>query len=87
MTATDGSSGCWTRGVVEVRVIDVATAQFYRFNCPNCGSKLEAECRELTDIGGKVSRFYCPVCNQERYISWGSLRKRTVYENRASELH
>lgn len=64
-----------------MRVLDVASKQLYRFNCPNCGSRLEAECRDLTDIGGKVSEFYCPVCRSKRYISWGSLRKRVVYEN------
>ena len=45
-----------------MRVVDVAVRQCYRFNCPNCGSKLEADCDELVDIGGKTSQFWCPVC-------------------------
>ena len=35
---------------------------------------------ELTDIGGKVSKFYCPVFRKDRYISWSDLRKKIVYE-------
>ncbi|MFR3484303.1 MAG: hypothetical protein ACLTXL_12875 [Clostridia bacterium] len=27
-----------------MRVVDVAVRQCYRFNCPNCGSRLEADC-------------------------------------------
>lgn len=38
-----------------MRVVDVAVRQCYRFNCPNCGSKLEADCDELVDIGGKMN--------------------------------
>ena len=45
-----------------MRVVDVAVRQCYRFNCPNCGSRLEADCGDLVDIGGKTSRFWCPVC-------------------------
>lgn len=63
-----------------MKVVDVAVKRVYRFNCPNCGSRLEADCKELTDIGGKVSRFYCPVCKKDRYICWAELRKRTIYE-------
>lgn len=40
-----------------MRVVDVAVRQCYRFNCPNCGSRLEADCGDLVDIGGKTSRF------------------------------
>ena len=36
-----------------MRVVDVAVRQCYRFNCPNCGSRLEADCGDLVDIGGK----------------------------------
>lgn len=68
-----------------MKIVDVAVQQFYRFNCPNCGSKLEAEIGELVDVGGKVCRFLCPVCRKECHISWGSLRKRTVYENRSAD--
>ncbi len=63
-----------------MKIVDVAVKRVYRFNCPNCGSRLEADCTELTDIGGKVSKFFCPVCRTERYISWVELRKRTIYE-------
>ncbi|MDO5399000.1 MAG: DNA-directed RNA polymerase [bacterium] len=63
-----------------MKVIDKAVRKTYRFSCPNCGSKLEAECQELVDIGGKVSRFFCPVCRKDRYVSWGELRKKTIYE-------
>ncbi len=68
-----------------MRVVDVAVKQLYRFNCPTCGSRLEADVGELRDIGGKVSEFYCPVCQRTRYISWSSLRKRTVYESQIEE--
>ena len=33
-----------------MRVVDVAVRQCYRFNCPNCGSRLEADCGDLADI-------------------------------------
>ena len=45
-----------------MRIVNVAVRQCYRFNCPNCGSKLEADSDELVDVGGKTSRFWCPVC-------------------------
>lgn len=61
-----------------MRVVDVAVRQCYRFNCPNCGSKLEADCDELVDIGGKTSQFWCPVCRKDRYAPWSALRKRAV---------
>ena len=35
-----------------MRIVDVAVRQCYRFNCPICGSKLEADSGELVDIGG-----------------------------------
>lgn len=47
--------------------------------------KLEADCGELVDIGGKTSQFWCPVCRKERYIPWSSLRKRVVYEDKSAE--
>lgn len=62
-----------------MRVIDVAVKKVYRFNCPTCQSRLEAEAAELTDIGGKVCRFICPVCRMERYITWSELRKKIIY--------
>jgi predicted RNA-binding Zn-ribbon protein involved in translation (DUF1610 family) len=63
-----------------MKIVDVAVRKVYRFNCPNCGSRLEAESLELVDIGNKVSQFFCPVCGKNRYINWAFLRKRTVYE-------
>lgn len=68
-----------------MKIVDVAVQQLYRFNCPNCGSKLEAESGELVDIGGKTSKFFCPVCRKDRYIPWNALRKRTVYKNQSSD--
>ena len=43
-----------------MKIVDIAVKKVYRFNCPNCQSRLEADSSELTDIGGKVSKFYCP---------------------------
>lgn len=63
-----------------MKIVDRAIRKVYRFNCPNCGSKLEAECQELVDIGGKVSKYFCPVCRKDRFIDWSALRKKTVYE-------
>lgn len=68
-----------------MKVIDIAMKKVYRFNCPNCQSKLEAEADELIDIGGKVCRFICPVCRQERYITWSELRKKIVYDERCAK--
>lgn len=70
---------------LRLRVVDVAVRQCYRFNCPNCGSRLEADCGDLVDIGGKTSRFWCPVCRKERYVPWSALRKRVVYEDKSAE--
>lgn len=63
-----------------MRVVNVAVQQLYRFKCPNCGSSLEAEIGDLTDIGNKISKFYCPVCETDRYICWSAVRSKTVYE-------
>lgn len=64
-----------------MEVIGIAVKKVYRFNCPYCGSKLEAGHKELIDIGGKVCTFYCPICKQTRYISWSNIRKKIVYGN------
>ena len=40
-----------------MKIVDIAVKKVYRFNCPNCQSRLEADSSELTDIGGKVSKF------------------------------
>lgn len=58
-----------------MKIVDIAVKKVYRFNCPNCQSRLEADSSELTDIGGKVSKFYCPVCRKDRYITWSDLRE------------
>lgn len=64
-----------------MKIVGVAVKKLYRLNCPICGSRLEAESQELVDIGGKISEFFCPVCNTKRYISWSDIRKRMVYKN------
>ncbi|GHU48030.1 hypothetical protein FACS1894120_6370 [Clostridia bacterium] len=63
-----------------MKVLSVAIKKTYRLSCPNCGSKLEAEIDDISDIGGKVFQFFCPVCNENRYISWSELRKKITYE-------
>lgn len=63
-----------------MKIVDIAVKKVYRSSCPNCQSRLEADSSELTDIGGKVSKFYCPVCRKDRYITWSDLRKKIVYE-------
>jgi len=63
-----------------MKVVDVAVKKVYRFNCPNCQSRLEAETQDLEDIGGKVCKFRCPICKRNIYIAWSDLRKKIVYE-------
>lgn len=63
-----------------MKIIDVAIKKVYRFNCPNCQSRLEAEIQELADISGKVCKFYCPVCRMDRYITWAELYKKIICE-------
>lgn len=48
-----------------MKIVDVAVRKVYSFNCPNCQSRLEAESSEFIDIGGKVSRFFYPVCGKD----------------------
>lgn len=64
----------------DMKIVDKAVKKVYRFNCPNCQSRLEGESKEFEDIGGKISKFFCPVCKKDRYITWSDLRKKTVYE-------
>ena len=52
-----------------MKIVDVAVKKVYRFNCPNCQSRLEADSQDLEDIGAKVIKFFCPVCRKERYIA------------------
>lgn len=40
-----------------MKIVDIAVKKVYRFNCPNCQSRLEADSSELTDIGGKVNAY------------------------------
>lgn len=68
-----------------MKIVDVAVKKVYRFNRPNCQSRLEADSQDLEDIGGKVIKFFCPVCRKERYISWSDLRKKIVYEGEGSQ--
>lgn len=63
-----------------MKILEKAIKQTYRFSCPVCGSKLEGESKEFVDIGGKVNKFFCPVCRQDRYIQWADLRNKIVYE-------
>lgn len=44
-----------------MKIVDIAVKKVYRFNCPNCQSRLEADSKEVVDIGGKVCKFHCPV--------------------------
>lgn len=62
-----------------MKIIDIAVKKVYRFNCPNCQSRLEADSKEVVDIGGKVCKFHCPMCRKERYIAWSDMRKKIVY--------
>ena len=43
-----------------MKIVDIAVKKVYRFNCPNCQSRLEADSKEVVDIGGKVCKFHCP---------------------------
>lgn len=36
-----------------MKIVDIAVKKVYRFNCPNCQSRLEADTKELEDIGGR----------------------------------
>ena len=40
-----------------MKIVDIAVKKVYRFNCPNCQSRLEADSKEVVDIGGKVCKF------------------------------
>ena len=43
-----------------MKIVDIAVKKVYRFNCPNCQSRLEADSSELTDIGGKSKQVLLP---------------------------
>ena len=55
-----------------MKVIDKAEKSVYIFNCPACGSKLEANCDDLTIISNKA-------CKKPRYISWAALKCKIRY--------
>lgn len=67
-----------------MRVVDVAVRQCYRFNCPNCGSRLEADAAiwwtSAERQAGSGARS-----PEERYVPWSALRKRVVYEDKSAE--
>ena len=56
-----------------MKIVDKAVKKVYRFNCPNCQSRLEGESKEFEDIGGKISKFFCPVCKKDRAFESGVL--------------
>lgn len=68
-----------------MKIVDIAVKKVYRFNCPNCQSRLEADSKEVVDIGGNVCKFHCPVCRKERYIAWSDMRKKIVYEGEGTQ--
>ena len=41
-----------------MKIVDIAVKKVYRFNCPNCQSRLEADSKEVVDIGGQVCKFH-----------------------------
>lgn len=43
-----------------MKIVDIAVKKVYRFNCPNCQSRLEADSSELTDIGGRLASSPVP---------------------------
>ena len=63
-----------------MNVLRKAIRKLYHFNCPNCGSDIEADHKELTDIGCKTSEFFCPTCKKVRYIPWSALRTKIIYD-------
>lgn len=67
-----------------MKIVGVAIKRVYRFNCPNCGSRLEGEINEFKDIGGKINKFYCPICKKHRYVKWSDLRKHTIYSKNSN---
>lgn len=52
-------------------ILEKGNGYLYRLNCPDCGSKLEAEANELeTILEDYEVEFTCPVCQEIRRISW-----------------
>ena len=63
-----------------MKIVDRAVKKVYRFNCPNCQSRLEGESKEFEDIGGENNKIFFSGWQKDRYITWSDLRKKTVYE-------
>lgn len=68
-----------------MKIVKKAVKKVYRFNCPECSTRLEAAPAELVDMGNKISKFHCPVCRKDRHISWGELRKKTIYDDETED--
>ena len=59
-----------------MRILEKGIGYTYVFICPGCGSRLEAERDELrTRLGDTEAKFYCPVCERERWIDWSQIDK------------
>ena len=54
-----------------MKIVDIAIKRAYRFNCPVCGSRLEGESEDFEDVGGKINKFFCPVCKKKTVIFRG----------------
>lgn len=71
-----------------MKIIKRAIKDVYRFECPNCGSVLEADLDEIKPIYGcdLTVEFHCPVCDSVRTIFRVGMIRRTVYaDNKTSE--
>ena len=62
-----------------MKIVDVATKRVYRFNCPNCGSRLGGRSRGTYDVGGGIRRFFLPDCIEENYIWWAGFSKKKIF--------
>lgn len=47
-----------------MKIVDKAVKKVYRFNCPNCQSRLEGESKEFEDIGGGAYVSICAIGNR-----------------------
>lgn len=61
-----------------MRVLEVGSGFTYVFRCPDCGSKLEAERKDieiymLDCISPLRVKFICPICDCEKCISFDSM--------------
>lgn len=46
----------------------------YEFNCPHCGTTLQADHDDLHEFNGMI-RFHCPVCADTRVFPIQLLKK------------